>query len=183
MKNLLGKLRISACILKMRLEIFWSNITAPFKIFIACCKRYLLIRKIYKESEDGWERHVKLRELENQDNFKLRRQEFFILKAQLIGGIFRTGMSASFYILLPEDSNSALDYESKLAEEKNSFEKEKAELIELLSKLDNFSEIKFDEELKAEILAWEIDTYKSTEEIRILEEKFANHLQTLDLVP
>ena len=50
----------------------------PFQLTKKLIDRFLLLNKIEKESKDGWERHIKLKELENQDEFELARTQFNI---------------------------------------------------------------------------------------------------------
>ena len=55
----------------------------PFQLTKKLIDRFLLLNKIEKESKDGWERHIKLKELENQDEFELARTQFNILTSFL----------------------------------------------------------------------------------------------------
>ena len=94
MKDVFIKLRAKCFICRLRLKNLVAKITAPFQIAIVCIKRYWALRKIDKESNDGWEKHVKRRELERKDELALRREQFHYLKIQLIGAFFRTSICA-----------------------------------------------------------------------------------------
>ena len=183
MKNVLSKLRIGCFILKMHLLIWWSKITDPFKIVVWGFKRYMLLRKIDKESQDNWERYVKIRKIESKDEFDLRRQQFFSLKVQFICTFFRTSMLAGFYALSQEHPNEVDDeFLSKIDGYRDDFKKEKAELIRVVNEIKSYDEITFDEEMESKIIAWEFEDYKTTEEISEMEKRFANYINTLDLV-
>lgn len=182
MKKVLSKLRIKVFIYKLRLEVLLSKITAPFKIMVACIQRYLLLRKIDNESQDNWEKHVKRRELANQDEFNLRRQRFFTLKSKLICAFFRATMSANFYAMSQDPSNKDDDeFLSKMDDYREDFKREKSELVELLQKFNEYNEITFDKDIKAEIIAWEFEDCKTIEEVNNRTHKFADYMQTLDL--
>jgi hypothetical protein len=94
MRDVITKLRMICAIWRLRLKFFWAEITTPFQIAAKCAKRYSELRKIDKESEDRWERHVKLSELKQQDELELRRSQFFLKKTQIVGTFFRTSMNA-----------------------------------------------------------------------------------------
>ena len=83
MKNVFYKNRIRLMALKLRLLYIGSKITMPFQLTKKLIDRFLLLNKIEKESKDGWERHIKLKELENQDEFELARTQFNILTSLL----------------------------------------------------------------------------------------------------
>ena len=83
MKNVFYKNRIRLMALKLRLLYIVSKITMPFRLTKKLIDRFLLLNKIEKESEDGWERHIKLKEVENQDEFELARTQFNILTSFL----------------------------------------------------------------------------------------------------
>lgn len=183
MKKVLSKLRISCYILKLRLLILGAKITEPFKIIVLGFKRYMLLRKIDKESQDNWEKHVKIREIENTDEFNLRRQQFFVLKAQFIGAFFMTSMFAGFYAVSQENPNEVDDeFLSRIEGYREDFKNNKAELIKVMNGIKDYDEITFDEKLEAEIITWEFEDYKTTEEITNMEKRFADYIKTLDLV-
>lgn len=161
MKDELIKLRVKC---HLRLKIFWSEITEPFQIAIECIKHYLALRKIDKESNDGWERYVKRRELERKD-------EFHLLKTQLIAAFLRTicaGSSAGLKEGPDEVDNS-----------RKEFQKNKEELMALLEKICDYDEIIFDEKIKSEIISWKFETFEMQEEISDLIKEFLEYICTL----
>ncbi len=67
MKDVFMKLRIKLFVCFLHLKFFFVlKLQKPFRIAISCIERYLVLRKIDKESENGWERHVKIRELDEK---------------------------------------------------------------------------------------------------------------------
>ena len=85
MKDVFMKLRIKLFVCFLHLKFFCFEITKPFRIAISCIERYLVLWKIDKESENGWERHVKIRELDEKDELEIKRGQFQILKTHIIG--------------------------------------------------------------------------------------------------
>ena len=83
MKDVFMKLRIKLFVCFLHLKFFCFEITKPFRIAISCIERYLVLRKIDKESENGWERHVKIRELDEKDELEIKRGQFQILKYKI----------------------------------------------------------------------------------------------------
>lgn len=183
MKQVLTKLRINSYIFSLRLKSFWSKITAPFQIMIFCVKRYLDLRKIDHESKDRWERHVKIRELESQDELNLHRSQFFCLKVQIIGALYRAGMTESFYAVAQEHPNEVDDeLLSQMDNYQEEFKKEKVTLIDLIKKLEDYDGITFDEKIKAEITAWNFEDCNTGEEVTDKLKRFADYLNTLDII-
>lgn len=183
MKKVLSKLRIGSYILKMRLLNLGAKITDPFKIIIFGFKRYMLLTKLDKECQDNWEKYVKIREIENKDEFDLRRQQFFSLKVQFICAFFRTSMFAGFYAVSQEKAHEVGDeFLSKIDGYREDFKKEKAELIRTINEIKAYDEITFDEEIETEIITWEFEDFKTTEEITNMEKRFADYIKTLDLI-
>ena len=99
MKDVFMKLRIKLFVCFLHLKFFCFEITKPFRIAISCIERYLVLWKIDKESENGWERHVKIRELDEKDELEIKRGQFQILKTHIIGAFFRTCICAGAQIL------------------------------------------------------------------------------------
>ena len=182
MKNVLSKLRVFTFVLKLRLLICWDFLTKPFRIWYFVIKRYLQYRKIDKESATRWEAHIKKRELENQDEFKARRSEFFCLKAQFLGALFRTCIESSFYAVTQEAPDEVdSEFLAKMDEYQQNFEKEKKEVIELLEKISEFQEIDFDSNLKDSIVGWNFNSFDKCDSITEFEQKIAEYLQSLDI--
>ena len=175
MRNVITKLRLMCSIWRLRLKIFWSEITAPFQIAAKCAKRYSELRKIDKESEDRWERHVKLSELKQKDELELRRSQFFLKKTQIIGAFFRTSMNAGCYLQFQENPNDVERYQEE-------FKRKKEELVSLVEELEKYEEIAFDEVIKGEIFAWEFEQFKTQEEMNSWLKRFAEYIQTLDII-
>ena len=98
MKEIITKLRMMCSIWRLRLKLFWAEITAPFRFAAKYAERYSELKKIDEESEDRWERHVKLSELKQKDELELRRSQFFLKKTQVIGSFFRTAMNAECFL-------------------------------------------------------------------------------------
>ena len=80
MKDVFMKLRIKLFVCFLHLKFFCFEITKPFRIAISCIERYLVLRKIDKESENGWERHVKIRELDEKDELVLFLEPVYVLE-------------------------------------------------------------------------------------------------------
>ena len=126
--------------------------------------------------------HLKKRELENQDEFKARRSEFFCLKAQFLGALFRTCIESSFYAVTQEAPDEVdSEFLAKMDEYQQNFEKEKKELIELLEKISEFQEIDFDSNLKDSIVGWKFNSFDKCDSITEFEQKIAEYLQSLDI--
>ena len=175
MRNVITKLRMICAIWRLRLKIFWSEITVPFKVATKCAKRYSELRKIDKESEDRWEKHVKLSELKQKDELELRRSQFFLKKTQIVGTFFRTSMNAGCFLKFQENPNDVELY-------KQEFQQKKEELICLVNELKEYDEITFDEAIKGEIVAWEFEQYKTEEEMNGWIKRFVEYIQTLDII-
>jgi len=171
MKDVFIKLRIKCLICRLRLKNFMAKVTAPFQITIECIKRYWALRKIDKESEDGWEIHVKRRELERKDELALRREQLYLLKTQLIGAFFRTRICVG----LQEQPN-------EVDKSRKEFQKDKDELVDLLEKLCNYDEITFDEQIKSEIISWEFEKFETQEELNNWAKDFSEYICTLDII-
>ena len=82
MKDVFMKLRIKLFVCFLHLKFFCFEITKPFRIAISCIERYLVLWKIDKESENGWERHVKIRELDEKDELEIKLQSAETAKAE-----------------------------------------------------------------------------------------------------
>ncbi len=175
MRDVFIKLRIKCSICRLRLKIFWSKITEPFQIAIACIKRYLELRKIDKESKDRWERHVKIRELEGKGELELRRSQFYLLKTQLIGAFFRTSICAGCCAGLQEQPN-------EVDNSRKEFQKNKEELVSLLEKLCDYDEITFDEKIKFGIITWDFEKFKTQEELTNWAKSFSEYICTVDII-
>ncbi len=175
MRDVFMKLRVKYSICRLRLKIFWANITEPFQRAIAFLKRYLALRKIDKESKDGWERYVKRRELVRKDELAVRREQFYLLKTQLIGAFFRTSICAVGCAELKEQST---EFDNSQKE----FQKNKEELVSLLEKLCDYDEITLDEKIKSGIIAWEFGKFETQEELTNWGKSFSEYICTLDIV-
>lgn len=175
MGDMMAKLRMRFSIWRLRLKFFWAEITTPFRFVAAYAKRYSELKKIDEESEDRWERHVKMRELEQKDELELRRSQFFLKKTQVVGAFFRTSMNASCYFKFQENPT---DIESYRAE----FLKKKDELVRLVNELDEYPEITFDEELKKAITDWKFDQFETQEEMASWLKRFSEYIPTLDII-
>jgi len=175
MRDVFIKLRGKFFICRLQLKIFCSKITEPFQAAIARIKLYLELRKIDKESKDRWERHVKIREIDGKNELKFRRNQFNLLKTQLIGVFFRTCICAGCHAGLQEQPNEVDNFRKE-------FQKNKEELVGLLEKLCNYDEITFDEEIKSGIVSWEFGKFKTQEELTNWEKSFSEYICTLDII-
>ena len=171
MRDVFIKLRAQCFICRLHLKSLVAKITSPFQIAIECIKRYWALRKIDKESDDGWEKHVKRRELERKDELALRREQFHHLKIQLIGAFFRTSICAG----LQEQPNEVDD-------SRKEFQKNKEELVSLLEKLCDYDEITFDETIKSGIISWEFGKFETQEELTNWVKSFSEYICTLDII-
>lgn len=170
MKNVLIKLRSISLICCCYLRIFWTKVTLPFRIPIIYIKRYCAISKIYKESNDGWERHVKIREMDKKDELALEEAKS---KTLFISTFSRTSMSAGKFIELQGQYSEAINAQQE-------FQRNKEELVERLEQLCDCEEINFDEGIKSEIIAWKFETYKTQEELLDWVMRFFEYVYTLD---
>ena len=175
MRDVITKLRMMCSIWRLRLRIFWSEITVPFKVTAKCAKRYSELRKIDKESEDRWERHVKMSELKQKDELELRRSQFFLKKTQIVGAFFRTSMNAGCFLQFQETPNDVELY-------KQEFQRKKEELVSLVNDLEEYDEITFDEGIMGEIVVWEFEQYKTEEEMNDWIKRFVEYILTLDII-
>ena len=175
MRDIFIKLRVRCFVYCLSLRIFCSKLIGPFKFVILYLKRYLAIKKIDNESEDRWDRHVKIRRLEQKDELLLRREQFHILKTQLIGAFFRTTICSGSCVELQEHHNE-LDNSQK------EFQENKEELVSLLEKLCDYDEITFDEKIKSGIINWEFGMFKTQEELNNWSENFSEYICTLDII-
>ena len=175
MRDVFIKLRVKFSIYRLRLKILKSKITKPFQVAIAFIKRYWALRKIDKESEDRWERHVKIRKLERKDELVLKREQFHLLKTQLIGAFFRTSICAVSCASLQEQNN-------EVDNSRKEFQKNKEELVSLLEKLCGYDEITFDEKIKSGIITWEFGNFKTQEELITWVKSFSEYICTLDII-
>ena len=174
MKNL-NQIRLM--VLKLRIIYIGSKITMPFQLTKKLIDRFLLLNKIEKESEDGWERHVKLKEVENQDKFELARTQFSILKTHIYGAICRTCFSAGVYTLsesIPKENLERLPEEFKSA---------KQEFLKLIADFNEYAiyGIQFDSALLEQIKTWEIDDLKDQQEVFDWQEKLYSYIENLKL--
>lgn len=182
MKNVLSKLRVYGFILKLRFLICWDYVTKPIKICVFLIKRYLQYQKIDRESEDSWEAYVKKREINNQDEFKVRKAKFLSIKTEFLGSLFKASMFASFYALAQEKPEELSgEFITQMDKYKQNFDQEKNKLVELLKKLSEYEEIKFDSEISKEIIDWSFEGFKKKEMVTAFEEKIDNYLQGVDL--
>lgn len=165
------KFRTKCFIGRLLLKNLMAKITAPFQLALECIKRYWALRKISKETEDIWERHVKRRELEKKDELALRREQFYLLKTHLIVAFFRT----SIYAGLQEQPN---EFDNSQKE----FKKNKEELVGLLENLCNYHEIAFDETIKSGIISWEFGKFETQEELTNWVKIFSEYICTLDII-
>lgn len=177
MKNVFYKNRIRLMALKLRLLYIGSKITMPFRLTKKLIDRFLLLNKIEKESEDGWERHVKLKEVENQDEFELARTQFSILKTHTYGAIFKTCFSAGVYTMSESISKENLEH---LPEE---FKSAKQEFLKLIADFNEYAiyGIQFDSALLEQIKTWEIDDLKDQQEFFDWQEKLYSYIENLKL--
>lgn len=175
MRDVFIKLRVKYSIYRLRLKILVAKITGPFQILIAGIKRYWDLRKIEKESQDRWERYVKIRELERKDELEVKREQFYLLKTQLIGAFFRTSICARNCASLQEQPHE-IDNSPK------EFQKNKEELVNLLEKVCDYDEITFDEKIKAGIIAWEFEKFETQEELNNWAKSFSEYICTLDII-
>lgn len=171
MRDVFIKLRAKCFIFRLRLKNLVAKITEPFQIAIECIKHYWALRKIDKESNDGWEKYVKRRELERKDELNLRREQFHHLKIQLIGAFFRTSICAG----LQEQPNEVDDSQKE-------FQKNKEELVGLLEKICDYDEITFDEKLKSGIISWEFGEFETQEELTNWVKSFSEYICFLDII-
>lgn len=177
MKDLFAKLRMYGLVWRFRLKLFWSQITTPFLLIAKSIERYKLLRKIDKESENGWERHVKLAELKQKDELELRRSQFYLEKVQVICAFFKTSCCIE-YRQMPE-AHVQPDFMESAREE---FIKNKDELIDAIRKLEEYEEVTFDEGIKFEILAWEFGQFKTEDELTDWSHRFSDYICALDII-
>ena len=156
------------------LENFWTKITKPFQIAFACIKRYLDLGKIEKESEGRWERHVKIQELKNQDEFEVRKSHFLSLKFQIICTFLRTSCAGSRDELQKQPN--------EVENSRKEFQKNKEELINIVEQLSDYDEITFDENIKSEIIAWEFGKFERQEKLTDWEKSFVEYIRNLDII-
>lgn len=175
MRDVFIKLRVKYSIWRLRLKIFGAKITEPFQIAVTCIKRYWALRKIDKESKDRWERHVKIRELEGENELVLKREQFHLLKTQIIGAFFRTSICSVSCTELQEQPN-------EIDNSRKEFQKNKEELVSLLEKLCGYDEITFDEKIKSGIIAWEFGKFETQEELNNWVKSFSEYICTLDII-
>lgn len=169
MKDVFIKLRINFFICCF----FFKKITEPFQIVIACTKRYFALRKIDAESKDRWERHLKIRELEKEDELMLRKQQFHLLRTQIIGAFFRTSICTEICARLQKQPDKVDSFREE-------FQKNKVELLCLLEKLKDYPEISFSEQMKADITNWDFNTFKTQEDLLGWSKNFSEYICTLD---
>lgn len=175
MKDVFSKLQIRGFVCHLQLNILWTKITKPFQIAIKCIKRYLAFRKINKESKDRWEKYVKISEYNNQDDLELRKNQFYLLKIQLIDSLFITSACAGNYVRLQEQPNEVDNYQKE-------FRKNKKDLINLLEKFCEYDEVAFDEHIKSEIIAWEFEKFKTQEERINWVKSISEYIRTIDII-
>ena len=168
MKEVFNKLRAKCIICSCKVKIWWLKFTTPFQIIIKVVKRYCTLRKIDKESKNGWERHVKYKELEREDE---QRVQFYPLKAEFIGTFFRTMIQAG----LQEQLNEGDDHLKE-------FKKNKEELVYLLEKICNCEGISFNQKIKAEIISWEFGKFETKEELLSWGKGVSEYICTLDII-
>ena len=65
---------------------------------------------------------------------------------------------------------------------KQEFLNKKEELMSLVTELEAYDEITFDEEIKSGILEWEFEQYKTQDEINAWIKCFAEYIGTLDII-
>lgn len=175
MKDVFIKLRVKCYICHLRLKILVDKITKPFQVVFACIQRYWVLRRIDKESQTRWERHIKIKELEGKDELSLKIEQFHLLRTQLIGAFFRCIICAGSFVILQEQPN---DVDNSRKE----FQKNKEELVSLLEKLCDHYEIAFDEKINSEILAWEFGMFETQEELNKWVIMFSEYICTLEII-
>lgn len=177
MKDVFKKLRGTCSICWLDLKILWCKVRPqPFQIASACIKRYFELRKIDKESKDGWEKHIKIKELEGNDKLELRRTQFDALKIQLISAFLKTSIYAESCDRLKELTNEVVE------DSRKEFQKNKEELVSLLEKFCEYEEITFDEKMKSGIISWEFVKFETQEELIKWIESFSKYICTLDII-
>ena len=175
MKKVLSKLKIKYELFKFRLIHLWAKASLPFHLVKEIKDRHFLLQKIDRESENNWDRHVKLKEVEAQDDFDKLRAEFGVLKANIFGALFRTNLPAGCYIIAKKEDNK--DNMMKFQEY---FKASKKDLTSLIASISNYN-IEFDSTLKEKIDAWNIDSYENKDELMAWQEELGNYIEKLSL--
>ena len=176
MRDVFIKLRIKCSICRLRLKFLKAKILEPFLLVLACINRYWALRKINKESKDDrWERYVKIKKLERSDELAIKREQFQVLKTQVIGAFYRTSICTVIYIELQEQSDE-IDNSQK------DFQKNKEELVNLLEKFCDYDEIIFDEKIKSGIIGWDLEKFKTQDDLNNWTKSFTEYIGTLDIV-
>lgn len=179
MRNVLSKLRINMYIFNMRIGNLWFNITKPFRLAYKNIKYCNELRKIYSESEDGWERYLKLKELENKDLLALRRAKFSSLKTDIFCAYFLTIVAENVFIVAKEHPEEVEDV--RIESSKAEFLKKKQELCSLIDELKEYDEISFDSEIDMKIRSWEFEDFETEAELNSWRNKFLEHFSTLEV--
>ena len=71
---------------------------------------------------------------------------------------------------------------AKLISTNKIFKNKKEELICLLEKLCNYQEINFDENIKSEIISWELGKFETQEALSDWSKRFSEYICTLDII-
>lgn len=172
MKGVLLKLRAKFYILILRLKIFWSKITAPFRICAACVKRYCVLKKIDENLNDVWEKHVQRLQLQEADELQLKKVQFDCLIAQLTNAFLKTTLSTG----KPEDVQKESD---ELDCSREDFEQNKKALLDLIAKVDAYEEINFDKNIKAQIISWEFKRFETQDDLGIWVISFMRYMSDI----
>ena len=176
MRDVFIKLRIKCSICRLRLKFLKTKILEPFLLVFAFIKRCCALIKIDKENKnDRWERYVKIKKLERSDEIAIKREEFQILKTQVIGAFYRTSICTVMYIELQEQIN-------EIDNSRKDFQKNKEELVILLEKFGDYDEIVFDEKIKSGIIDWELETFKTQEDLNNWSKSFADYICSLNII-
>lgn len=174
MKGVLLKLRAKFYILILRSKIFWSKITAPFRIRTACIKRYCVLKKIDANSNDVWEKHAQRLQLQGADELRLKKVQFDCLIAQLTNAFLKTTQSTGKPKDVQKESN---ELDCSIEE----FEENKKALLDLIAKVDAYEEINFDEDIKAQIISWNFKRFETQNDLGIWVISFMRYVSDLTI--
>lgn len=182
MKNgVLFKLRLMILILRIRLKSFWIQVTMPFFVVKVFVERYLLLLKIDREYE-GWDRHIKLSEIRQNDEMKAHKSEFLSVKVRSICALLETGSLACRYISAQKDSeDKKQEILMQIDDYRENFKTNKVKLIDLVEKLESFKEINFDSKVKQEIVDWKFEDYNTEQEIFDKQTRIVQYITQLNI--
>lgn len=181
MRNVLSKVRWKVKNFNVHIRILWFEITKPFRVAYNMTKHKRELKKIDEEYENGWDRYMKKKELENKDNLEAKQMDFALLKAEILITHFKMITSELVFVISKEYPEKTIE-EGCIEFSKEEFLKNKKDLCCLINEIKTHYEISFDSEIEMKIKNWTYEEFETREELTSWKDSFSNYLSTLNVI-